>query len=48
MQLILEIEAYVYPLVSYQRHIEEDIYKCTTQEELDKIEINYNNVLDET
>lgn len=30
LQFILEIKAYVYPIVSYQQHIEEDIYKCTT------------------
>lgn len=42
LQLILEIKEYVYPLVSYQQHLEEQIYKCTTQEELDQIVINYN------
>ena len=41
LQLILEIKSYVYPLVSYQQHIEEYIYKCTTQEELDEITIDY-------
>ena len=44
LQLILEIKAYVYPLVSYQQHIEEKIYKCSTQEELDEIVIDYSSV----
>ena len=41
LKLILEIKNYVYPLVSYQQHIEERICICTTQEELDKILIDY-------
>lgn len=41
LQLILEIKNYVCPLVSYQQHIEENICMCTTQEELDKIIIDY-------
>ena len=41
LQLILEIKAYVYPLVSYQQRIEEEISKCATQEELDTIVIDY-------
>lgn len=44
LQLILEIRAYVYPLVSYQQHIEEQIENCTTQEELDAIIIDYYSV----
>ena len=48
LQLILEIKAYVYPLVSYQQHIEEEIVACSSQEELDKIVINYNLVKTET
>ncbi len=41
LQLILEIKEYVYPLVSYQQRIEEKIYECSTQEELDKTIIDY-------
>lgn len=41
LQLILEIKSYVYPLVSYQQHIEENIYQCTTQKKLDEIIIDY-------
>lgn len=41
LQLILEVKTYVYPLVSYQQRIEEEITKCTTQEELDDIIIDY-------
>lgn len=44
MQLVLEIKAYVYPLVSYQQTLEEQIRACTTQEELDAIEIDYKSV----
>lgn len=41
LQLILEVKTYVYPLVSYQQHLEENICKCNTQEELDDIIIDY-------
>lgn len=41
MQLILEIKAYVYPLVSYQQALEEEINACLTQQELDTIVIDY-------
>lgn len=41
LQLILEIKSYVYPLVSYQQTLEEQINACTTQESLDAITINY-------
>ena len=44
LQLILEIKAYVYPLVSYQQLLEEQIDSCATQEQLDEIVINYNSV----
>lgn len=44
LQLIVEIREYVYPLVSYQQHIEEDIVKCTNQEELDEITIDYSSI----
>lgn len=42
LQLILEVKAYVYPLVSRQQQIEEQITNCEIQEELDEIVINYN------
>lgn len=42
LQLVLEIKTYVYPLVSYQQQLEEQIMNCTTQEELNEIAINYN------
>lgn len=42
LQLILEVKAYVYPLVSHQQQIEEQIANCTNQEELNEIVINYN------
>lgn len=45
LQLILEIKAYIYPLVSYQQHIEEAIVECTTQEEMDKIVIDYQSII---
>lgn len=41
LQLVLEIEAYVYPLVSYQQTLEEQINVCSTQEELDAIIIDF-------
>lgn len=44
LQLILEIKSYVYPLVSYQQKLEENILQCTTQEELDQIVINYSSI----
>lgn len=44
LQLILEIKAYVYPLVSYQQSLEEQIDSCATQEQLDEIVVNYNSV----
>ncbi len=44
MQLILEIKAYVYPLVSHQQALEEQIVGCTTQEQLDEIVIDYSSV----
>lgn len=39
--LILEIKEYVYPLVSYQQMLEEQIATCTTQEMLDAIVIDF-------
>lgn len=44
LQLVLEIKTYVYPLVSYQQQIEEQIMNCTNQKELDEIVINYTNI----
>lgn len=41
IQLILEIKEYVYPLVSYQQMLEEQITACTTQEMLDAIAIDF-------
>lgn len=41
MQLILEIKSYVYPLISYQQALEEQITACSTQEDLDAIKIDY-------
>lgn len=41
LQLVMEIKAYVYPLVSYQQTLEEQITACTTQEQLDTIVIDY-------
>ena len=41
IQLILEVKAYVEPLVSLQQSYEVAIRNCTTQEELDAIEIIY-------
>lgn len=46
MRLILEIKEYVYPLVSYQQTLEEQINGCMSQGELDKIEIDYGAVHD--
>ena len=46
--LILEIKGYVYPLVSYQQTIEEQINACTTQEELDAVGIDYASVHKQT
>lgn len=44
LQLVLEIKAYVYPLVSYQQTLEEQIAACTTQEKLDAIMIDFASV----
>lgn len=44
LKLILEIKAYVYPLVSHQQMIEEAVAACTTQEELDAVVIDYESV----
>ncbi len=44
LQLILEVKTYVYPLVSYQQTLEENINKCTKQEELDTIVIDYESI----
>lgn len=45
LQLILEVKTYVYPFVSYQQRIEEEITRCTVQEELDEIIIDYYSII---
>ena len=44
MQLVLEIKAYVSPLISYQQKVEEQIRACTTQDALDAVVIDYGSV----
>lgn len=44
IRLILEIKEYVYPLVSYQQTLEENINACATQELLEAIVINFASV----
>ena len=44
VQLAMEIEATVRPLVSYQQTIENQIKNCTTMDELKAVVINYNNM----
>ncbi len=44
LRIILEIKAYVYPLVSHQQMLEEAVAACTTQEELDAVVIDYGSV----
>lgn len=44
LQLVLEIKTYVYPLVSYQQTLEEQIAVCATQVELDAIVIDFASV----
>lgn len=44
LQLILEIKSFVYPLVSYQQTLEEQITACTTQDMLDDIVIDFESV----
>jgi len=41
LQLVLEIKAYVYPLVSYQQTTEEAINACSSIEEVEAIVIDY-------
>lgn len=41
LQLIMEVKAYVYPLVSAQQTLEEQINGCTTIEEVKSITIDY-------
>lgn len=43
--LALAIGTYVQPFVSRQQELELDIKACTTMEELDAVEINYDPVL---
>lgn len=44
LQLVLEVKKYVYPLVSYQQTLEEEIAACTTQNMLDDIVINFESI----
>lgn len=44
LQLILETSAYVKPLVTKQQYYEVEINSCLTQEDLDKIVIDYSSV----
>lgn len=41
LQLSMEIRAYVAPIISLQQHIEVNINKCTTIEELKKVNIDF-------
>lgn len=45
--LALAIGTYVQPFVSRQQELELDIKACTTMEELDALEINYDHVLEQ-
>lgn len=44
LRLILETSAYVKPLVTKQQYYEVEINSCSTQEDLDKIVIDYSSV----
>lgn len=44
LQLIIEVKAHVYPLVSYQQTIEKMIMECTTKDEVSNIIIDYGSV----
>lgn len=44
LQLVIEIKQYVYPLVSYQQTIEEQIDAATSIQEVDEIVIDYSAV----
>lgn len=41
LQLIIEVKAYVYPLISYQQTIEKLITHCETKDEVSEIAIDY-------
>ena len=41
LQLIIEVKAYVYPLVSYQQTVEKKIMECETKDEVSNITIDY-------
>ena len=41
LQLIIEVKAYVYPLVSYQQTVEKKIMECETKDEVSNIAIDY-------
>ena len=44
LQLVIEIKNYVYPLVSYQQAVEEEIQAASTLDELEAIVIDYDTV----
>lgn len=44
LQLIVEVKAYVYPLVSYQQTIEKSIMECSTKDEVSNVVIDYGSV----
>ena len=44
LHLIMNVKAYVYPLVSYQQTLEKQINNCKSQNELDNIIINYQSI----
>ena len=44
LQLIIEVKRYVYPLVSHQQKIEEEIAAANTLDELDSVVIGYDDV----
>lgn len=49
LQLIMEVKAYVYPLVSYQQTIEKVIMDCNTKDEVSDVIIDYSSaVIQET
>ena len=45
LQLIMEVKAYVYPLVSYQQTVEKVIMDCNTKDEVSDIIIDYSSAV---
>ena len=45
IQLIIEVKAYVYPLISYQQTVEKMIMDCETKEEVSNVIIDYNSAV---